>query len=134
VPEIVAGVVAVAGTVGELATVPSLRKMKMKVAGDGLKVAKAGAAVPAAVVAVVAVVGDGEGEGCCCCHQREMMMMMMMKREAVGHPSDEIRGKGSATRLQTKAYSSQLLAWQWMMTMVVVVVGVVKRVVVSMWG
>ena len=132
-PEIVAGVVAVAGTVGELATVPSLRKMKMKVAGDGLKVAKAGAAVPAAVVAVV---GDGEGGGCCCCHQRKMMMMMMMmmKREAVGHPSDEIRGKGSATRLQTKAYSSQLLAWQWMMTMVVVVVGVVKRVVVSMWG
>ena len=132
-PEIVAGVVAVAGTVGELATVPSLRKMKMKVAGDGLKVAKAGAAVPAAVVAVV---GDGEGGGCCCCHQRKMMMMMMMmmKREAVGHPSDEIRGKGSATRLQTKAYSSQLLAWQWMMTMVVVVVVVVKRVVVSMWG
>ena len=129
-PEIVAGVVAVAGTVGELATVPSLRKMKMKVAGDGLKVAKAGAAVPAAVVAVV---GDGEGGSCYCCHQREMMMMMM-KREAVGHPSDEIRGKGSATRLQTKAYSSQLLAWQWMMTMVVVVVGVVKRVVVSMWG
>jgi len=133
VPEIVAGVVAVAGTVGELATVPSLRKMKMKVAGDGLKVAKAGAAVPAAVVAVV---GDGEGGSCYCCHQREMMMMMM-KREAVGHPSDEIRGKGSATRLQTKAYSSQLLAWQWMMMMMmtmVVVVVVVKRVVVSMWG
>jgi len=65
------------------------------------------------------------------------MMMMMMKREAVGHPSDEIRGKGSATRLQTKAYSSQLLAWQWMMMMMmtmVVVVVVVKRVVVSMWG